>query len=122
MISIHGVDTSIGLACTADNETLYLRMLKLFRDDERAFPDRCRSLVSTRRLDEARRMAFDLRNSAGTLGAIELASYAALLESALKRNVEEGILDSYIGAVERSLKPMLTDLDRVLRPPMSGNA
>jgi HPt (histidine-containing phosphotransfer) domain-containing protein len=115
MISIQGVDTSIGQACTAHNETLYLRLLKMFRDDERAFPDRFRSLVSTRRLEEARRMAFELRNTAGTLGAIELASYAALLESALKRKVEEGILDSYVGAVERSLQPVLADLDRVLR-------
>jgi HPt (histidine-containing phosphotransfer) domain-containing protein len=114
MISIQGVDTSIGLACNAQNESLYLRLLQMFRDDEREFPDRFRSLVSMRRHEEARRMAFDLRNVAGRLGAIELASYAALLESALRRQVEEGILDSYVGAVERSLTPVLADLDRVL--------
>ena len=115
MIAIQGVDTSIGLASTAHNEALYRTMLGMFRDDEREFAGRFRSLVSKRRLDEARQIAVDLRNAAGTLGAIDLASHAALLESALKRKVELPFLDSYLGAVERSLRPVLADLDRVLR-------
>jgi two-component system, sensor histidine kinase and response regulator len=115
MFAIQGVDTSIGLASNAHNERLYLRMLGMFRDDEREFPGRFRALVSRCRLEEARQIAIDLRNTAGTLGAIDLASHAALLESALKRKVDLAILDSYVGAVERSLNPVMADLDRVLR-------
>jgi two-component system, sensor histidine kinase and response regulator len=114
MIAIEGVDTSIGLACTGNNEYLYLRLLGSFREHERPFVRRCRALISTEHIDEARQLAHDLRSTAGMIGAIELSSSAALLETALKRGVERLMLDRYVTAIERTLGPVLADLDRLL--------
>jgi HPt (histidine-containing phosphotransfer) domain-containing protein len=114
MISIQGVDTSIGLACTGQNEHLYRRLLDTFREHERPFVERCRALISSEKIEQAQCMAHELRWNAGMIGAIELSSSAALLETALRRGVEIAMLDRYIGTIERSLDPVLADLDRVL--------
>jgi HPt (histidine-containing phosphotransfer) domain-containing protein len=114
MISINGVDTSIGLACTGHNEPLYLRLLGTFRDNERPFVERVRSLIAASQIEQAQRLANDLRWTAGMIGAIELSSSAALLETALRRGVEAPLLDRYLSTIERSLNPVLADLDRVL--------
>ena len=114
MIAIKGVDTSIGLARSGNNELLYRRMLTRFRDGERPFASRCRALVSDERIHEATDLAHELGSTAGMLGAIDVSSHAALLESALKRGLAPQSLLGFIANVEQSLTPVFAELDRVL--------
>jgi HPt (histidine-containing phosphotransfer) domain-containing protein len=77
-----GIDTRIGLAGLRGNERLYRRLLGMFRERELRFEARFRAACDKGDMDEAMRLAHDLKSVSATLGALALAQAADALERA----------------------------------------
>ena len=78
--TLPGIDIKAGLATTAGNQTLYLKLLNRFREGQSGFEAAYRSALQAGNLPEATRHAHTLKGVAGTIGARELQKSAANLE------------------------------------------
>ncbi|MEI6413597.1 MAG: PAS domain S-box protein [Pseudomonadota bacterium] len=109
--TLPGIDLKAGLATTMDNEKLYLRMLKKFRDGQGGFA----ALFAAARQDAdpeaATRAAHTLKGTAGNIGAKGVQRVAGELEQACKEEGEEGATPERIDAL---LAQTLAELDPVI--------
>ena len=78
--TLAGIDVKAGLATTAGNQTLYLKLLNRFREGQSGFEAAYRSALQVGNLPEATRHAHTLKGVAGTIGARKLQKSAAILE------------------------------------------
>ncbi|WED22896.1 response regulator [Vibrio sp. JC009] len=85
-----GFDTEGGMARSAGSVKTYTRMLRKFADSQADALEELEKEVATGDLHTAERMAHTLKGLAGNIGAMELFEEAALLESHLRREHEEG--------------------------------
>lgn len=101
-----GISTEQGLARVGGQMQFYIKMLKTFREMARGFHERFSAAIQQDKWAEAHRMAHTLKSVARTLGADELGSRAATLESITK--------DSNHPSVTECLEQLCGELDRVM--------
>jgi HPt (histidine-containing phosphotransfer) domain-containing protein len=104
-----GIDTRVGLASTAGNEKLYIRLLIRFREAQNDFVAAFRTARERGDGAGATRLAHDLRAVAGTLGAQALEGHAQALEAACRD-----------GATDADIALLLTQVADALAPVMEG--
>jgi CheY-like chemotaxis protein len=101
-----GVDPDAGLAQCVGNQTLYLRLLRKFRESHGDFAQRFLAERDCSDPTSAERAAHTLKGTAGIIGAKPLQAAAAELEAACRRNIPTEI--------DSALVTTLTELSRVL--------
>ena len=106
--ALSGIDTRAGLAGLMGNETLYRRLLRMFRDGQADFQAR---FDTARRADDVAtvtRMAHDLKSMAAALGVYAVQQEATALEQACIDGAED--VDVLAQNVARSLGPVIKSL------------
>ncbi len=85
MPSFPGIDTAVGLVFSGGKTSLFLRVLKKFRDRQgSAFPQQFEEAREAKDWEAQRRLAHSLKGAANTLGATQLGESAFALEKAAK--------------------------------------
>ena len=111
---LKNIDTEAGLAIAQGNQTLYLKLLRRFRESQRDFDDRFEAERTGGDPDGATRCAHTLKSVAGNVGAKGIQEAAAALESACKENVSDEEIHILLENVSRALTPAVEELE-VLR-------
>lgn len=81
---LQGIDLQTGLKQIGGNQKLYLKLLGDFLKNHGDCVEHLQSLISSHKLDEARREAHTLKGVGGTIGALLLEQKATALENFLK--------------------------------------
>ena len=118
--ALPGIDSAAALAGMLGNQTLYRRLLAMFRDRERDFVVRFRAARASGDAATATRLAHDLKSVAGTLGAQGVNRAAAALEAACTTHGGEAEIDRLVDTVAERLDPViagLQSLDPIGDPP-----
>lgn len=79
---LDGIDVATGLRNHMGRKALYRRMLDLFRADFPAVPERIAAAQARGELVEARRLAHSCQSAAASIGALQLARLARVMEAA----------------------------------------
>jgi len=108
--SLTGIDTQAGLAAAGGSRTLYLRLLRMFGDNQRDFHDRFRQAFAQGDLPGVIRAAHTLKGVAATIGAAALSRAAAELEAACQQGVEHERIDAIEGTAAGELDDVLATL------------
>ena len=106
--ALSGIDTRAGLAGMMGDNSLYRRLLCVFRDGQIDFEARFRAARAAGDAEEATRMAHDLKSMAAALGVYAVRDEAAALEEACRRQAED--IDTLGQNVARLLGPVLKEL------------
>ena len=80
---IRGIDIELGLKRTANNPSVYLRVLRMFIENQQGAGSDVAAALATGDLDLALRTLHTTRGVAGNIGAMEVAEAAQALESLL---------------------------------------
>jgi HPt (histidine-containing phosphotransfer) domain-containing protein len=104
MPDLPGIDVKVGVARVGGNIRSYLKVLKMFREDQSTAIESIRAALAEDRLDDAIRLAHTVKGVGGTIGATALQEASAKLESTLKSG----------GDVEELLIGAKAELDQVL--------
>ncbi|MBL0729018.1 hybrid sensor histidine kinase/response regulator [Piscinibacter sp. HJYY11] len=107
------VDMRAGLAAVMGDETLYRRLLGMFRKRELDFVTRFRAACDRGDADAATRFAHDLKSVAGSLGMPALQRVAAALEEACRLHRDPAALEPLLQAVQRQLEPALASVQEM---------
>ena len=113
---LSGIDLTVSLARLAGNRELLLKLLRDFRKEWSGAPETLRIAVATGDYQQARLAVHTLRGVAGNLSMGTVATAAAALEQALKREDRESIT-SCLKKLDTALTPVLAGLER-LPPPL----
>jgi len=115
-----GIDTVFGLSSVADSLPLYIRVLKLFRDNlGQSFEDQMTGALATGDWETADRLAHSLKGVSRTLGALDLGDSAEILNSAAN-NHDAAQCEEIFPRVLEQLKIVtagLADLEGLLDEP-----
>jgi PAS domain S-box-containing protein len=93
------LDTKTALERLGDNQTLYLRLLKMYRVEQLEVVTKIRQALQNNDLSLAQRLAHTLKSVSGTIGAHSLMEAAKQLEHAISGG--EQALDTLIDKVEQ---------------------
>lgn len=104
------LDMKKGLSTTQNNNALYLKLLKRFHSGNQHFTEQFEQALATSQ-EDATRLAHTLKGTAGSIGATEIQSTAADLESACKLQNQD--LEPLVLAVTNALTPVLAELDQL---------
>lgn len=123
-LRLPGVNTAAGLAVTQGDRALYARLLRKFREANLEFPARFEAAQADRDPSAAERLAHSLKGTAGNIGAHEIQSAAADLETACRRD-DAVLAATSIERIRRLLAPLLDAIERLPaeelpRPATSG--
>jgi len=88
LYELEGIDASAGLKSTMNNESLFLRLLSKFNDNQQNFETEIGHFLDTRDFESATKSAHTLKGLAGNLGMIELQHAARELEMACRENAD----------------------------------
>ena len=105
-----GIDVAAGLATTLQNESLYTRLLRKFRDGHESFGDRFRAASAGSDPSAPARMAHTLKGTAGNLGARRVQAAAGALEQACLEGAAAERIDGLLQEVLAELRPVLAGL------------
>jgi HPt (histidine-containing phosphotransfer) domain-containing protein len=108
LAALTGIDTRAGLEGLMDDDVLYRRLLRMFRDGHLDFEARFSAARAAGDAATATRMAHDLKSMAASLGAREVEHAAAALERACLQETDD--IDALGRGVARLLDPMLKEL------------
>lgn len=100
---IPGIDIPAGLARLRGNKRLYRSLLFKLRTDYVSYPQSIRAALDAGNLQQAQILAHTLKGVAGSIGAEQLQSRAALLESAVMDGTSEAyaaLLDDFEGSLK----------------------
>lgn len=114
LAAIAGLDTKQGLKALNGHVTTYLRLLRRYADDHADDMTRLREQLAQGNQDEARRLAHSLKGSSGNLGATDMQSLAAVLETAIKEAHDADEIERLINTVNIKLQRLITDLRAAL--------
>jgi two-component system, sensor histidine kinase and response regulator len=110
LYQIPGLDTVDGLRRVLGRREAYVSLLRLFvMSQPKAFAE-IRSAITQGRRADAERVAHTLKGVAGTIGARQLHSEAADIETALRREVTLTELETLIARAERTLLELVSAL------------
>ncbi|MBB6342590.1 PAS domain S-box-containing protein [Pseudomonas fluvialis] len=113
--SLPGVDQRAGLAVCQGDARLYRKMLKRFWQSQQAFAHHFAEALARADQPTATRLAHTLKGSAGTIGANDLQSAAAILEANTLDSKADG-LQELLDAVSVRLNPLLDALKTLPDP------
>ena len=105
-----GVDSRAGVAAMMGDSTLYVHLLRMFRDREMNFAERFRAARSRGDAEAAMRMAHDLKSVTGSLAVREVHQAASKLERACIDGEDDVCLETLLQSVHRPLEPVLAEL------------
>jgi CheY-like chemotaxis protein len=83
-LDLPGFDTELALSRMRGNVAHYKRMLGLFAGEFNSFPEKIQAAFADNDLATAKRLAHTLKGSAGTMGAMDVQTQAALLDKQLE--------------------------------------
>ena len=107
---LDGIDSRAGVAAMMGDSTLYLHLLRMFRDRERDFAQRFRAARARGDASAAMRMAHDLKSVTGSLAVCSVHEAAAKLERACLDGDDDARLETLLREVDRPLVPVLVQL------------
>ena len=81
---IPGIDTESGLRRTSGNKELYMRILRIYVDNQEGVPGQIRTSLKAGDRKTAERLAHSIKGVSGNIGAIALQEMSAKVESAIK--------------------------------------
>ncbi len=105
-----GVDSRAGVAAMMGDSTLYVHLLRMFRDRELDFADRFRAARARGDAAAAMRMAHDLKSVTGSLAVRSVHPAASALERACLDGVDDACIEKLLEDVARPLVPVLLEL------------
>ncbi len=96
------------------DSTLYVHLLRMFRDRERDFAQRFRAARSRGDAATAMRMAHDLKSVSGSLAVPGVHQAASVLERAcIECDADDARIEALLQDVDRPLGPVIVQLDRL---------
>jgi len=105
-----GVDSRAGVAAMMGDSTLYVHLLRMFRDRELDFAERFRAARTRGDAAAAMRMAHDLKSVTGSLAVRSVHPAASALERACLDGVDDARIETLLEDVARPLVPVLLEL------------
>jgi polar amino acid transport system substrate-binding protein len=116
LTNLSGLDTKLGLLTTQQNEKLYLKLLRRFRDNYTDFAVMFDTELHSDDETAAERTAHTLKGVAGNIGAKEVQAKAALLEQACKQQQSEQQIKLLLAEVVTEVDIVLTSLSALDKP------
>ena len=107
---VSGIDAAAALRRMMGNRELYIRALRQFCDRQESLADAVRQALDADDAEAARRIVHSLKGGAGSIGATELATQAAALESEIAAHQARKRLDPAIDALDRALHTLVAAL------------
>ena len=92
------------------DSTLYVHLLRMFRDRERNFAERFRAARSRGDAGAAMRMAHDLKSVTGSLAVLGVHHAASELERACIEGDDDLRIEALLQDVDRPLAPVISQL------------
>ena len=111
---IEGLDMFNGLRRVLGKKSLYLSMLRKFRDGQRSTPTEILAALTGQDWRTAERLTHTLKGVCGNVGANGLQQLAALLEVAIKERRARSEVDARLEDVKSSLVTLIAQLDQQL--------
>ena len=111
---VKGLDIETGLARMSGKKTLYVAMLRRFVAGQKSAATQIATALAAGDHATAVRLAHTLKGVAGTLGADQIQSVAALLENAVGQEPLAGNVDALLKTLQDLLLELLTTLERRL--------
>jgi PAS domain S-box-containing protein len=108
--TLPGIDTRFGLATTLNNEALYTRLLRKFRDGQGQFAGLFAAALADNDANSAERCAHTLRGTAGNIGARAVQEAAARLEQACQEELPQERIKTLLDDVLAALEPVMAGL------------
>ena len=109
-----GIDSDRVIADLGGDVALYRRMLVMFRDSERDFPERFHRVRTRGPREEAIRMVHTLRGVSGSLGIRDLFAAASNLENALRAAGDDAATEELVREVGAALDDVISEMDQSL--------
>jgi HPt (histidine-containing phosphotransfer) domain-containing protein len=109
-----GIDSDRVIADLGGDVALYRRMLGMFCDSERDFPERFRRARSRGAPEDALRIVHTLRGVSGSLGMGELFAVASNLENAMRAATGHAPPEELVREVGTVLDEVIAELDQSL--------
>jgi polar amino acid transport system substrate-binding protein len=109
--ALAGVDTRAGLATCAGNPGLYRKLLLKFVDANTGFLQQFRRAQASEDKDAATRCAHTLKGVAANIGARDVSSAAAELESACRKGEAAEVIDARVQSVQERLTLVLGSIE-----------
>jgi two-component system sensor histidine kinase/response regulator len=116
---IEGLDTQDGLSRVAGNRKLYLKLLRLFFDQQGPAVGQITAALAQGDVALAERLAHTLKGVAGNIGAKAVQAAAGALEKLIRARAAAAEVDPAKQQVAAALDPLLVQLQAALRPPAS---
>ncbi|MCU6502672.1 response regulator, partial [Rugamonas sp. A1-17] len=109
---VPGLDLAAARQAVNGDEALLLKVLRLFRHEERHGAGRIRAAIGRRDYEEAARHAHTLRGLAQSLAADGIAQLAGQLEAAVRRQPAPADVAPALAALDAALAQVCAGLDR----------
>ncbi len=113
-LKLPGVDVDAGVARTLGNTGLYLRMLRIFVEQERDFISRWRLAWQQGEADTVERLLHTMQSLANTLGAFGLAQACQQAAADVEAQASSGHMEQAVSRVARELDQVLAGIDAAL--------
>ena len=113
LAELEGIDSRAGVAAMMGDSSLYVHLLRMFRDRERDFAERFRAARSRGDAATAMRMAHDLKSVSGSLAVPGVHRAACALERACIEGGDEASVEALLQDVDRPLGPVIAQLNRL---------
>jgi PAS domain S-box-containing protein len=110
LAGLTGVDSRTGVAAMMGDSTLYVHLLRMFRDRESNFAERFRAARSRGATAAAMRMAHDLKSVTGSLAVPDVHRAASALERACIEGDDGAHIETLLQAVDRPLGQVIAQL------------
>ena len=107
---LYGIDIQAGLATTMNNDTLYRRMLLMFRDRQGAFAELFARAQEDADITSAERCAHTLKGTAGNIGAHGVQEAAGQLEQACREHASPAQIEVLLSQTLAELAPVIEAL------------
>jgi HPt (histidine-containing phosphotransfer) domain-containing protein len=109
--ALDGIDVAAGLRTTQDNRAFYLRLLRMFRDEQRDFVARFTASERAGDCAAMTRAAHTLKGLAGNIGAHAVREAAGALERACQEQQAGSRVQEQLDLVDDALSSVLQALD-----------
>ncbi len=113
LANMTAIDSRAGIAAMMGDRTLYVHLLRMFRDRETDFAERFRIASSSGDTAAAMRMAHDLKSVTGSLAVLGVHQAATELERACIEGDDPARIETLLQDVARPLGPVIAQLKRL---------
>lgn len=110
---IEGIDVKAGLAIAQENQTLYRRLLGMFRDGQRDFVTRFQEAQKDGDMKTLKRIAHTLKGVSGNVGAKKVQEAALKLETDCEEHRPVTEIEVRLEKVEQVLTPVIASLEKL---------